>query len=235
MAHKIYLHIGHGGSDSGAVGQNSLEKDITLEIGLRAEAALVSAGFKVLMSRTTDVKNQNASASANSWGAQLVLSIHCNSYTDQSASGTETLIYGRGGTAEQFANILQRAAVKAMGTKDRGVKVQNVEILRNTTAPAALLECAFISNLSDEKKLMDAKYQQAIANAIVSACLEFFDKEAKSDMDYESHWAKEYIDRAIAYGIMVGDGDGSFRPNDNLTRAEAAVIVCKIMDKIEGK
>ena len=93
---------------------------------------------------------------------------------------------------------MQRAAVKAMGTKDRGVKVQNVEILRNTAAPAALLECAFISNPGDEKKLMDAKYQQAVANAILSTCLEFFGEEAKSDMDYESHWAKEYIEKAIA-------------------------------------
>ena len=229
---KIYLHIGHGGSDSGAVGLNTLEKDITLSVGLKVEKALVSAGFKVLLSRTTDVKNSGAPLKANDWGAQLVISIHCNSYTDSAANGTETLIYKRGGMAEQFANIVQPLLVEALGTKNRGVKVQNVEILRETKAPAVLLELGFITNAGDEKKLVDSACQQKIAQAVTKACLKFFGKE-DTGMDYSDHWAKEYIERAKELGIMVGDTDGKFRPNDYLTRAEAAVIVCKIMDKIQ--
>lgn len=228
---KIYLHIGHGGSDSGAVGSVAKEKDITLKIGTLTYYELIKQGYDVIMSRNSDVSNQNASKTANSWGAQLVISIHCNSYTDQSASGTEVLIYKRGGQAEKFASILLPYAVKALASKNRGVKEQNVEILRNTNAPAVLLETGFVSNKAEEFKLIDSVYQQKIAEAIAKAVCEYYGKEYV-DMDYQGHWAEKYIERVMDEGIMVGDGDGNFRPDDNLTRAEAAVIICKILDLI---
>ena len=72
-------------------------------------------------------------------------------------------------------------------------------------------------------------YQQKIAEAIAKAVCEYYGKEYV-DMDYQGHWAEKYIERVMDEGIMVGDGDGNFRPDDNLTRAEAAVLVCKILD-----
>lgn len=227
---KIYLHIGHGGSDSGAVGKLSKEKDITLKIGTFTYYALLKQGFDVLMSRNSDVQNKDASKTANRWGAELVISIHCNSFTDTSASGTEVLVYKKGGRAEQFANIILPLSVEALGTKNRGVKEQNVEILRITDAPAVLLETAFISNIRDEQKLITTNYQQKTAEAIAKAVCKFYRKEYVA-VDYQNHWAKEYIERVMDSKIMVGDGNGQFRPNDYLTRAEAAVIVCKLLEK----
>ena len=94
-----------------------------------------------------------------------------------------------------------------------------------------LLETGFISNKAEEFKLIDGAYQQRIAKAIAKAVCKYYGKEYV-DMDYQGHWAKDYIERVMDAGIMVGDGSGNFRPDDNLTRAEAAVIICKILDLI---
>ena len=48
----------------------------------------------------------------------------------------------------------------------------------------------------------------------------------------ENRWYVPYIERASDDGIMIGDDKGNFRPKDPLTRAEAAVIVCRILDKL---
>lgn len=57
-------------------------------------------------------------------------------------------------------------------------------------------------------------------------------EEAKIVTDYEDSWAKEEIEKVIASGIMIGDGKGNFRPGDNISRAEVATVVNRVIDYI---
>ena len=53
---------------------------------------------------------------------------------------------------------------------------------------------------------------------------------AKMTKDYTGHWAEDSIKRVMDKGLMVGDGQGNFRPDDKITRAEVAVIIDKLVD-----
>ena len=236
---KIYLHIGHGGADSGAVGKISNEKDITLKIGKLLLSELKQNGFDVDMSRTTDIKNVDAPKKANAFKSDIVISLHCNSADNSSASGVETLVYAFGGQAEKLADKVNDKVVNALKTKNRGVKEQNVEILRETYAPAILVEMGFISNPDEEKKLNNLDYQEKIAQAICKGVCEYFNVSYRGDnMKFVdetkiSSWAKSSVDNVSNLKIMVGDSVGRFNPKNPITREEIAVVINKLLKFIK--
>lgn len=107
---KIYLDPGHGGSDPGASGNGLLEKDVTLAIALKINDILLKeyAGAETRLSRTTDktVTLQERTDDANSWGADLFVSIHTNAF-DGTAYGYEDYIYS-GLSDESVTALYQR-------------------------------------------------------------------------------------------------------------------------------
>lgn len=89
----VVLDPGHGGSEVGAEGSGGiLEKDLTLAICRRTQVALEKAGFKAILTRTTDVTLplQSRTAFANSHQADLFICLHVNSSPSSKAHGTET-------------------------------------------------------------------------------------------------------------------------------------------------
>lgn len=68
---------------------------------------------------------------------------------------------------------MHRHLVEALGFKDRGVKNGNLEVLRDTTMPAVLLEIGFLSNLAEEQAMLSETVQDKAAQAIVDAIKEF--------------------------------------------------------------
>ena len=158
---KIFLDPGHNysGGDTGASGFGLREEIVTFEVANKLRVLLQSAGHEVRMSRsyvTDNVGNGTVASSlnervrlSNSWGADLFVSIHCNSF-NQTARGTETLIYSKGSYAQEVAQRVQNSIVSNLGTTDRGVRTRSeLEVLKNTTTPAILIELAFIDNESD--------------------------------------------------------------------------------------
>ena len=225
---KIYLHIGHGGSDSGAVGKISNEKDITLKIGKLLLSELKQNGFDVDMSRTTDIKNVDAPLKANAFKSDIVISLHCNSADNLSASGVETLVYKLGGQAEKLAKKVNDKVVNALKTKNRGIKEQNVEILRETKAPAILVEMGFISNPQEEKKLNNAFFQKAIAKAICKGVLDYNGKEYKDMAKLDNKpddYAKSAVEWALKNKILKGDDKGDLKLHQNITRQDMIVML----------
>ncbi len=130
----IVLDPGHGGHDSGAVGRQSKEKDIALQVALKLGKKIQKEfpGIKVIYTRTTDVypKLYERPALANKHHADLFISIHCNSggassrrvknsrgrYVTQrvlntSAKGTETLVLGFSRTGDQDVAIRENASI----------------------------------------------------------------------------------------------------------------------------
>lgn len=70
---------------------------------------------------------------------------------------------------------------------------------------------------------------------IVGVCRPTYKEEPMPpETDYETHWAHDEIDRAMELGLVRGYPDGSFKPDQPITRAEAAVLILRLYDKIMG-
>lgn len=177
---KVYIDLGHGGTDSGAVGVNNvLEKNIVLEIGKKVESKLKKCGIDVRMSRTTDIFKslEYRSSDANKWGADCFVSLHCNSF-NKTAKGLETYCYKF--KYRKLADALQDEMVKTkLYTVNRGVKEGNYHVIRETNMSAALIELGFIDSSDDIKLLLNK--QEEFATAIAKGICKFLGVEYKEE------------------------------------------------------
>ena len=97
----------------------------------------------------------------------LFVSVHLNSATSTTPAGIETWVYRSASTtARKVADKVQKQLIEATGAKDRGVKESGFYVLKNTKAPAILIETGFISNSTECKKLFTTDYQRTMAKAI---------------------------------------------------------------------
>jgi N-acetylmuramoyl-L-alanine amidase len=180
----LCLDPGHNSppnADTGCQGFGLREEDITLDICKRAKPLIESNGIDVLMTREgayvaggqnslSDSLNARCDI-ANGAKADFTLSVHANAFNTQ-AYGTECHIFGLGGNAEKFANIIQPMMTQLF--YDRKIKVSNFQMLRNTNMPAALLETAFLDNQGDNAKLADPNVRQQIAVIIAKSVCSYF-------------------------------------------------------------
>lgn len=173
---KVFIGAGHGGKDSGAVGKNgSLEKDLNLSIAKACGAALERSGVKVKLSRTRDENDpvDQEVAECNSFAPDLAVDIHNNA---GGGDGAEAFYSRVGGTGKTLAgNIL--AELTKLGQKSRGAKTRlngsgsdYYAFIRNTKAPAAIVECAFVD--SADIALIDTEAERkAVGEAIARGIL----------------------------------------------------------------
>ena len=244
---KIFIDPGHNGRgvDPGAVGLSGLlECDVALAVARLVNKKLQYNGIETKMYRDGDVPYYGGSSNsdlkrrcilANNWGADYFISIHCNS-ASPAAHGTETYCYKFGGNGEKLARIIQDKLIHTTGLTNRGVKEGNFAVIRDTNMPAVLTELAFISNLLEEKILASPQWHDIMATAIASGICEFvgiqYKKEVINLKDYENHWAKNDIEYCMNEGIFAQSD--TFRPDEQLTRAEAAVIMARLLKKVKG-
>lgn len=126
---------------------------------------------------TNTVDNLRSRTSiVNNWNADYCISLHFNSNAGTPATGTETYIIAKGGKAEALANKVNNAICEKIGTVNRGVKVGNLAMVRDTNCPAVLIEVCFANNINDVNKYDVNK----VAEAIVSVLL---DKSISSSID----------------------------------------------------
>lgn len=163
MSIKIYIDQGHNPRDynTGAEGNGLYEQDITYDVGKRLYALLsASPEFEVRLSRPTEetILGTNNSSSltarvreANAWGADIFLSLHTNASLNESATGSEALIYSRSSrTALGLAEDILTELNLVTGLKNRGVLERpGLYVLRRTNMPAVLVEMGFITNPYD--------------------------------------------------------------------------------------
>lgn len=151
---KVYIDPGHGGSDPGAV-KYIVERDVNLVMALACRDYLNANGVSTKMSRTsnsTDTSINSMAREANSWGADLVISIHNNAGGGDGFEVYHTVGGGRGKTLAQ--NI--EAEVKKIGQNSRGLKTRRdtdgtdyYGMIRLTNAPAVICEGVFVDNATD--------------------------------------------------------------------------------------
>lgn len=153
---KIFLNAGHGGCDPGAVSKNGLkEKDVAKRICEILADRLQHSGYSVILFQEQNSFTE-VSKAENKSGADVFISVHCNSFSSNSANGVETLYYPTSVKGKHLAECIQTGLLKTTGLFNRGCKMRrDLHVLRATKAPAVLVETAFISNPEEEKLLRD--------------------------------------------------------------------------------
>ncbi len=178
----IVVDAGHGGKDPGAwkgkgVVSRLPEKTIVLDIARKLSRLLADRGANVVMTRTTDVDvtKDHRAALAERSHADLFVSIHANSIPKKpSASGAEVYMYTQASDQSQKAAHRMIAAFKRAGIHDRGIQRRNFHVLREHSRPAMLIECGFLSNTSDSRKLNSDSYRSRLAAAIADGIGDYF-------------------------------------------------------------
>jgi N-acetylmuramoyl-L-alanine amidase len=174
---RIAVDAGHGGFDPGAVGRvlGLHEADVNLDIAGRLLALLTEGEALPVMVRPDEqfVSLIDRPQIAVNHDSAMFVSIHCNSAPQNKGSGTETLYSNPDNGSLKLAMSLQAELVKALGTRDRGVKQRQLYVLSNSEIPAALVEIAFLSHPEEERKLADEGFRQKAAQAIYNGLLQF--------------------------------------------------------------
>ena len=195
---KLCLDYGHGGEDPGAIYKGRCEKDDVLNIGKEVAKELRRHGVIVDETRTKDktMSLRERSNFEKSGRYDYFISFHRNAFKPERAQGVETFTYlNQGAKAKELADRIQKGLVD-IGLVDRGVKTANFHVLRETKAPAVLVEIGFIDN-SKDNKLFDEKRDEiikAISKSILSQ-LEIKYKEEKDSLE-------EALDILIKKGLI---------------------------------
>ncbi|MCR5175985.1 MAG: N-acetylmuramoyl-L-alanine amidase [Anaerovibrio sp.] len=185
----IAIDPGHGGCDVGAIGPTGVtEKSITLRISKEVQRLLQAEGAEVVMTRSrdvevsakreaaTDVEELQARCDiANNSNADIFVSIHMDSFTNSTPSGTTGYYYGKGTKASRrLAQDVSDNVTAMLSTGHRGVKSCNFYVVKHTTMPAILLEVAFISNEREERLMNSEAGIKKAAEGIVKGIIKFF-------------------------------------------------------------
>ncbi len=168
--YKVFIDPGHGGQDSGAVGNGKHEDELNLAIARKVEQKLKSKGIEVKMSRYNDefISLSDRAKMANQYAPDVFISIHHNSSDLMSANGIETYYHTRKGEYSNYAQNIQNSAINETGARNRGVKSANFAVLRETNMPSALVESGFITNPTESANLTNSNYKEKLANGIVN-------------------------------------------------------------------
>ena len=185
---EIVIDIGHGGIDPGKVGiNNALEKDINLAIGLYLQEYMQASGYKVSLTRDTDISLADSNASnqklsdlknrtnkINQMAPIALISIHQNSYPEEKVSGTQ-VFHSASEESKLLASFIQDQCRRILNPDNRRQIKQNTDyyLFRNVTCPAVIVECGFLSNYQEANLLITEEYQKKTAWAIHMGTVQF--------------------------------------------------------------
>lgn len=187
----IVIDPGHGGEDGGATVENVLEKDINLQISQKLSDLLILNGFNVVMTRNTDTAIYSEDESSNKKRSDLnnrvkifnelstniVISIHQNKFIDSKYFGTQVFYSKNDPKSEVLAECIRTSVVNLMqpdNTRESKKAGSEIFVLDNANVPAIMVECGFLSNVEEAKKLVDNEYQNKLAYCIYLGFLEYY-------------------------------------------------------------
>lgn len=210
MAKKVFIGVGHGGSDPGAVGNGFMEKNLALTIALACQHELARHGVLTKMSRTKDeTESLNSKiAECNAYKPDLAMDIHINAGGGDGAEVFHTI---NGGTGKTLAkNILTE--VEQIGQNSRGTKTKvnssgkdYFGFIRYTDAPAVIVECAFIDNKKDIAIIDTNAEQDAMGIAIAKGVLKTLGIAYKAATEEKKEEKKEEPEaKKVIYRVQVG-------------------------------
>lgn len=195
----IIIDAGHGGFDGGAVANDgTVEKDINLNIALGVSALLKQSGFKVIMTRESDISTDDVETDTISvrkksdlknrlelmedYPDAVFVSIHLNKFTTSAANGSQVFYSAKRPESKILGEYIQKSIVKLLQPENKRVNKQatsSTYILYNATLPAVLVECGFLSNKAELERLKNEEYQRKISFCIFCGILEFFQSKGE--------------------------------------------------------
>ncbi|WP_156290118.1 N-acetylmuramoyl-L-alanine amidase [Oceanobacillus salinisoli] len=173
--YHIVIDPGHGGNDPGAIGFSGVyEKDLITSTADKVAQQLSNAGATVTMTRTGDyyVSLEERSRISNGQQTDAFISLHYNSFPILSAQGINTYYYGTAG--RELAQDVHNTLLSTVTLRNRGIEQENFHVLRNTAAPAILIELGFITNPYDTSIVKTADYQNKVAQSITNGLVNYF-------------------------------------------------------------
>lgn len=218
---RLCFDYGHGGNDPGASYKGRREADDVLFIGTQVAAEVRRFGVIVDEIRTSDktVTLQERSNYENKSNYDYFISFHRNAFKPEQARGVETFIYvNPGAKAEAMAEKIQRS-LTGVGFVNRGVKREKFHVLRETVAPAILVEMGFLDN-SKDNQLFDLKKRQII-EALASAILQ------QLGIKYTQEQSKPTVN--TLYRVMAGSYANRENAEKQIQRLKVAGFEAVVM------
>jgi N-acetylmuramoyl-L-alanine amidase len=168
----VVIDAGHGGFDRGGIPRQRIaEKTMTLDVALRLRKKLLEAGYRVVMTRDSDVfvPLPGRVSIANSNQNAIFICIHFNSATRTEANGIETYYYRRDAMA--LAANIHRNVIAGAPSENRGIRRRGYYVLRRTNIPGVLVECGFLTNPAEGQLALTSAYRDKLAEEITRGIL----------------------------------------------------------------
>ncbi len=190
----VVIDPGHGGFDGGATGRltNVKEDMLNLSVSKKLKNMFENNGYTVIMTRedenavgrTKDDDMQKRREIIDTSGADLVISVHMNKFSDTTCTGPVVFYHEDSEEGEKLAKAIQEEMVAALKPdRPRVHKPETYYILRSGTCPCVLVECGFISNEREEQLLQTDEYQNLCAAAIFKGAAFYMAKRSEPDKE----------------------------------------------------
>ncbi len=185
----IMVDPGHGGKDKGTYSTKIPryeEKQLTLTISRFLKTYLENIGYAVLLTRSSDIfiDKEKRAEIANNRNATVFVSIHFNSAQNRQAEGVEIFYYRadasnmRSNRSKMLADLVLKRMLLISEAPSRGVKHGSLAVVRLTQMPAILVECGFLTNANEVKKLKDPGYLKKLAWGIAQGIQDYCQSSA---------------------------------------------------------
>jgi len=195
----VVIDAGHGGRDPGASGNRGVtEEEVNLKVALKLRRLVEQGGGTAIMIReddsglytegrktegtrkSEDLKNRHALI--NSCGADILISIHLNSFPQSQYYGAQTFYMRGEDKSRKLAESIQEELIKVLnrGNNRKAKAIDSIYILKNNNMPGALVECGFLSNYEEEQLLDDEHYQEKIAWSIFVGMIKYLEGEERT-------------------------------------------------------
>lgn len=189
----IIVDAGHGNPDGGAVGNlGTTESEINLKIALKLQKLLEESGATVILTRSdengiydneddsiarkkvSDI--QNRVKLGNESSADIFVSIHLNKIAQNQYSGWQTFYNEKSEKGKKLSESIQKALNETISKDNTRISksIENVYVLKHVEIPTTIVECGFLSNNDEEKKLREDEYQQILAYGIYMGIIDYF-------------------------------------------------------------
>ena len=190
----VILDAGHGGEDPGAVSDNGTrEKEINFYIASKVKEMLEAENFTIIMTREDDTLKYKEGTKGvtekrkqdlirrkkimDESGADLVVSIHLNKFQESKYFGAQVFFPPNSPESKTVAEGIQkslREIVDPNNKREAMLKKPEIIILKNLKTPTVIVECGFLSNTEEERKLASVEYQDKLALAIKDGILQYY-------------------------------------------------------------
>jgi N-acetylmuramoyl-L-alanine amidase len=245
VSKRVFIGVGHGGSDPGACANGLRESDVALAVALACRDELVRHGVTVGISRTKDENDRLAEEikECNAFNPDVAIEVHFNA---GGGKGAEIFTQNNSAKSTALANNIMRRIIVNLGQTSRGLKYNSkLGWTREVKAPCVLIEGAFLDS-DDYLRVSTAEKQKAFGQAYAHGVLDYLGIPIQAETEgkkvtYEEFcafmtrykqeieklpcddWAGEAWNKAEEQGVFDGSA-----PQSPLTREQAALVLQRI-------